>query len=789
MNRIFLAFLLAACAGPPPGQDPVIEPNPDDTLHVGDPVEEPVDLPEGDLDGDGCLDSEDPHPDQIDDADGDGVCNLFDACFGDDALGDEDGDGLCGDWTRCAVPGPTGACVDDLPTDPVHLVDSWLVRLRAQTSTCDGSLVGFDADWRVERAFPNLGNSPVETHLSAFCVVRYVGAGAAPTPPLDLREDLFGSDQVSQLRAIVTAQAPRPEDVLQFQSKRFLNAVNAPIRLPVFSSTPPRLAFVDSSPTSSTRNQALTEPGTEAHGLILANIAQRLVCPDGTDCAAEVATRGVFDATAVSPTRAVSAAAGELGTLLRLAAGIVEEVHHIEQTPEEEHLILNLSLGWHPVHGGLVWSDLDNDFTRYLDAESDLFHFAPGHFETWPVDTQAVYLALGYARCHGALIFAAAGNDTAGPRGDEGLLLPGAWSEITDDHLPLCAGPQPIGPLVHAVGGMGAERGLAVSRPDSVPFFNAVGTEGYADLTYSAGGTTIDPKLNPVRAMRDGVWPRSGTSVSTAVVSSIAAITWAAYPEWSASEVASMMWRAGQPTTRQPLTPRLSTISTLPTEIPIPSSHQGQTAGSPLLDDTTSARLLSACEVLGTLAQYQPDREGPLTAVHEQRASWCPRSPPSPPETPAALYRLDHALTPTTSPDVCGTDLIYDRGTNGEHFAEDPCLDRQFYGIEIAGGVAPQPSTHQCPLCFIDWSTGRLHLDFLDPSEIRRVGLRLETGSAVHQIVLPPTTPLYAAMIELPVLHYLRDEGIAEARIKSIQLAVRNRNGRLRLYDLAEWGL
>ncbi len=193
-----------------------------------------------------------------------------------------------------------------------------------------------------------------------------------------------------------------------------------------------------------------------------------------------------------------------------LARAVHDELLAWESSGGQEKLIINMSLGWQRPFG-------EEGVSPAVDA---------------------LLLVLRRASCRGALIVAAAGND----RDDceDGPLLPGAWEEYPAPTKQQCEGP-----VV----------GLAMSVPSNAP---------YKPLVYAVGG--LDYGDTKVSVSRDGGRPRlaaiadhvvvgditaaarTGTSMSAAVVSGIAALVWSYRGDLTAHHVARLLWDSGVPT-------------------------------------------------------------------------------------------------------------------------------------------------------------------------------------------------------------------------------------------------
>jgi hypothetical protein len=194
------------------------------------------------------------------------------------------------------------------------------------------------------------------------------------------------------------------------------------------------------------------------------------------------------------------------------ARGLYNAVRNWENAvvPEEYEpkLVVNLSLGW-------------------------LREFGGEDPATASTGVQAFYHVLQRASCDGALVVAAAGNDRDDC--DEHAMLPAAWEEhpAPDDLLceevgvddPVVDGAT-YKPLIHSVGAVGWDDvKIDLSRVNGLPRLAALGS------------SVVGPDLER--------GPLTGTSMSAAAVSGIAALVWGYNPTLTAHEVADVIWSSG----------------------------------------------------------------------------------------------------------------------------------------------------------------------------------------------------------------------------------------------------
>lgn len=259
------------------------------------------------------------------------------------------------------------------------------------------------------------------------------------------------------------------------------------------------LSVIDTEPTGF--NEDRNGAGVSQHGFTLLNMIRDSICPATGSCA--VALRSALGLPmqrcelqpgfCIDPT-----VGGYVGTIGQLAQAIYGEVDAWLQSPINQ-LIINLSLGWDPLFGN------DQPISNSRAA------------------AQAVYRALEYASCHGALVVAATGNRVTGPGVDEGPLLPAGWEDVpapTGDQCMSQFGIQPAPatlegsyrPLIYAAGAIDKNAQPLESRRFGEPRLVAYGDHAVAPVNEPAA-----PEPSQIL---------TGSSVSAAVVSAAAAAAW-----------------------------------------------------------------------------------------------------------------------------------------------------------------------------------------------------------------------------------------------------------------------
>lgn len=268
-----------------------------------------------------------------------------------------------------------------------------------------------------------------------------------------------------------------------------------------------RLTFIDSQPDGV---WVLPRPSGQdsQHGFTLGYLAQSLVCPPSGPCAVTIAARRAlryrnFSSQEPLAPQEIPDGSGHIGLVSDLAAAILAEVLEWRDIGTSKHLILNLSLGW----DGELFGDLDAPTVSRLEPS-----------------VQAVYRALRFARQSGVLVVAAAGNSRGGER-SAWPLLPAAWELRRPAFFPFRFGRKPV----YAIGGVDWQ-GLPLpnTRKGGLP----------RRVTYADHSVTgIEPNTPTVMY--------TGTSVSAAVASSIAAVVWHLRPELEPAEVMRLITRSG----------------------------------------------------------------------------------------------------------------------------------------------------------------------------------------------------------------------------------------------------
>ncbi len=432
-----------------------------------------------------------------------------------------------------------------------------------------------------------------------------------------------------------------------------------------------RIAFLDTHPTwrSAVQGGTISAPtggvpsGASGHGYALAHMARALVCDESCGrptCAAKISTRLALplrknSAESEKPF-APFAEGGSFGSPSDLAVAIRREVADwtdFKRRAEGEppNLILNLSLGWdHEIltspiaDGGLGMVGSDG-----LNAEE-----------------MAVQAALEEAAAAGVLVIAASGNGS-GPKLGKltggGALWPAAWSIGAPPTRPK-TGPSTWGstnlipisgkPLVWAIGGIDRRGSLLANvRAKSTPTLVAYGDHAVA--------RDLDGKYTDVL---------TGTSVSAAVASSIAALVWHARPLLSADEVMNLVYQSAPSLTHRA------------------EHYRSQ---QELSDDVINAAELSALRVY---LPTQPPIVRYLNMSSALSLAWSQRSISERLKPLVSASVVD--CTAAASTNACGGSISVCGGVLQDH---EGCPTEQFLTDHQAPWMLPQPGQNQCPSC------------------------------------------------------------------------------------------
>jgi hypothetical protein len=581
-------------------------------------------------------------------------------------------------------PIPDGLTVDP-PIDTREACPAWRwVAVQRDTDTpCPEPEPVCDLSWIVKPLFAAVDTAELPPALRPFCLYEVETGDAEAREALnrnlerlllngDLREVESGCAAVGPMQGGGPKPATGNEAIRPMLESHFL-AQTEPVAMATNRSTstavddpsknsypggggpsaPPRVrvALLDTQPTGHTGG-----PGNSDHGFTLARIVERLVCrdEDGGGCAARIVPRLALPISdfAWDDPRATTfdwQNGGYFGTIDQLAQAVWEELGAWRGSGEE-HLVLNLSVGW----------------------VGERFGGLERRVERMPVPVRATYRALQVASCRGALVVAASGNRVGGPEIETGPLLPGGWEWREAPDRRACRkllgeealGAAPAGgggPLVYAAGGIhGDGQPLVNARPESEP--SRVAYADHAVVGGEEGGATSI---------------LTGSSVATSVVASAAAVVWHHRPELSRAEVMALVWGSGESLERRA------------------DLHPGSTP--------PAVRRIAVCPALAHACR---DGGGRCAEVGPVSCPEMPRDPPELSEIPPSCTtvtvdaaQLFVAGETVAGHDFCDTETLHFDPEVGE--PPDPCPFRQYFGVRARPWTAPQPETNPCSGCDI----------------------------------------------------------------------------------------
>ncbi|MDC0721633.1 S8 family serine peptidase [Nannocystis bainbridge] len=367
---------------------------------------------------------------------------------------------------------------------------------------------------------------------------------------------------------------------------------------------------------------------------------------------------------------------GHYGSQRELAQAIFGSVRRWKSAGASQRLVLNVSLAWEPnLFGGT------------------------GSPATMPAPARAVFHALQYAACEGALIVTAAGNAT-GDTCQTGPMAPAIWESRAAPTPALC---QAFGvanstssaafPLVRAVSGIGHDnRPLQATRPGGRPRLAA-------PAFMAVGGPNAQPTT-----------PLTGTSLAAASVSGVAALAWSYEPGLTAGQLGQRLYAAAAPI-----------LPHVPAQFGTTDPIRRITACSTLAACTGARCPTVVCSA--PLPDLAALADASYLAVDALRDA-------------DSLDMVDALAVTTASActDVCGDSLHTFTPASGAQTAcdHDEVAGRQRY-------TSPQPEWPACPACFLSNSNATAYLAlgerFADRT-VSDVELELEDANATQRFVL-----------------------------------------------------
>lgn len=393
-----------------------------------------------------------------------------------------------GSWS-CGFREAVTTHLDACPTDV------WIgYELTTHVTACPAPARSLTGSWAVTKLFSATTTGLLPAPLQRFCQYSWSSAtGAAP--------DIAALPNIAGLRLERDCRVAAPMLVPgQDAASRLIQSYTKQIDRPLFTpALPPpatkvRIAVIDTS-AEEVENGQPSSSNDNQHGVMMATLARNNACYHKNN---NTQTCPVFIAN-----HAGLPLDGGYGRVTHVATAIVRAVDEWLVAGTEPNAVMNLSIGWDNRFGGL-------------------------HGPLMRISALSAWHATQLARCHGMLIFAAAGNRSTGDE-DQEPVLPAGWEAET---MLNCSINDGYAPLVHGVGGVDRrDRTIAIARRNANPRLVAPAALHAAQL--------IDPET----AMPTEMSPiLTGTSISSAGVAGIAAMVWARNPTYSAAMVANQLY-------------------------------------------------------------------------------------------------------------------------------------------------------------------------------------------------------------------------------------------------------
>lgn len=434
------------------------------------------------------------------------------------------------------IAGENGAQPYAGPLIPDECIGAPVVAILSEpTGSCD--IRDLPSNWiwtpMFETGSPEVAalTEPVPTELQRYCLYEYVG-----------QEPLLDDGQYADILQAIDEE-PNIElgtvaaDCMGFYAQGDLNdpsvtsaliqsfminidaLTDADLESTEIYQSPVALAVLDSV-SQSAIDQHLT-PHNQ-HGIYMSSLIREIACPTGNGSCSD----RIYNLLAM-PRADYQYPDWTIGEDYASKVDLAIQIYAAVQRWREDklsgdpnapdRLILNISLGYDRVNAGI------DDFSRGPQA--------------------SLKAALDFAACHGALVFAAAGNlrDENCPDNEVGPLAPAAFEELPapslsecatlgfvpdwDQDFPVFADPLDPRPLVYAVAGVHADDSFLVNgRLGSRPQLAALGANGLGE---------------------NAALSLTGSSVSTAVASATAMLLWMYDPTLAPHDVYRHMYESG----------------------------------------------------------------------------------------------------------------------------------------------------------------------------------------------------------------------------------------------------
>lgn len=462
-----------------------------------------------------------------------GVCFFgLAACSPDDA---PDGRAPLG-VSEAAASGSSAACPGN----------RW-VGVTSTSGVCPRASSAPGGSWQVSFLFSTQAGTTgtISQGLRDFCAYDWVTSPTAPAPPavkaLPGMNGLPASAWLAPDCRVITPLAGGLADDPSIWTRlrtSFLRMTGALTPLPAPASSafgspqrtsPVRVAVVDSAVEG--YQSGLAGHGQFGHGRAVGRAIRELSCPPDSALGSSPCTGMVSNHLALAHEthdQINTVQGGFFGTQSELALAIFRATNawkaNLSSSTEarQPRLVINLSVGW--------------------DSEAEYGGpYAGNDVATLPGPVRAVHQAITDAVCTGALVIVAAGNASGGPASTSGPMYPAAWeikpaptlrecrafqgSAVVNTPFPTHSTVSSYQPLVYAVGGVdGEDLPLASTRSNGRPRLAAYGYH----VTANDGASHTDIL--------------TGTSMSAATVSAIAATVWGYRPSLPPAEVMELIY-------------------------------------------------------------------------------------------------------------------------------------------------------------------------------------------------------------------------------------------------------
>jgi hypothetical protein len=453
------------------------------------------------------------------------ACALLVACGTDDAAKEAAGTGVLEQGEEVGLP-PHGGTNDACPGV------RWVGRAPLQQGGGVACPAPSGADWSGSALFGSGAPAP----LNRFCAYEWTGEGAPPAG----RPPLTGGDPGDWLEAdcrVAAAQSPSVDVVWPDLLDAWQRQIDAVDPLPGASALLARVRIAVADSATNIYDLGRPSYGLYDHGRTVGLTARHLACPTGGGpCVGDVSSHLALPRT--DDGHAHPALGGFYGYQSEVALAVYHAIDDWQAfnataapADRQDRLVLNLSLGWAPPFGGPIATSPESDLRPAV---------------------LAVYQAITWARCNGALVVAAAGNSGFGPSPAGGPLFPAGWERrgaptaaecntyggvvVQQGRPAFSPGDEVYDPLVTAAAGLDdTDAPLFNSRPGSATRLAAP--------AYFVVAEDFDPDNTGVPGPPQPTPAFTGSSMAAAGLSGAVAAVWAHAPELTPAQVVDLVYR------------------------------------------------------------------------------------------------------------------------------------------------------------------------------------------------------------------------------------------------------